>query len=63
MLEFQLPTMTCQHCVKTVTQTVQEADPGARIEIDLPAHRLQVETAVGREALALKLADAGYKPA
>jgi copper chaperone len=63
MIEFQLPTMTCQHCVKVVTETVQEADPGARLEIDLAAHRLQVETTVGREALAARLADAGYQPA
>lgn len=63
MLDFQLPTMTCQHCVKVVTQTVQAADPDARIEIDLAVHRLQVETGVGRDELAARLADAGYQPA
>ena len=29
MLELTLPTMTCGHCVRVVTQAVQQADPQA----------------------------------
>ena len=35
MIEMTLPTMTCGHCVKTVTRTVQQIDPAATVEIDL----------------------------
>jgi len=63
MLNFKLPDMTCGHCVKAVTQAVQAVDPAAQVVIDLPTHRLQVDTAVPREVLVAKLVDAGYTPA
>ena len=34
MIELRLPTMTCGHCVRTVTRTVQALDPGAKVDID-----------------------------
>ncbi|NML18353.1 heavy-metal-associated domain-containing protein [Azohydromonas caseinilytica] len=63
MIEFTLPTMTCGHCVRAVTQAVKDAAPQARVEIDLPSHKLQVENAPDREALVKALAEAGYDPA
>jgi copper chaperone len=63
MLNFELPDMTCGHCVKAVTLAVQAADPTAQVFFDLPAHRLQVETTVPRDEVVAKLVDAGYTPA
>jgi copper chaperone len=63
VIEFQLPDMTCGHCVKAVTQALREVDPEARVEIDLPAHRVRVESTRPRETLAAALAEAGYQPA
>jgi copper chaperone len=63
MLSFELPDMTCGHCVKAVTQAVQAVDPAAEIVIDLPSHRLEVQTQVTREALVAQLVEAGYTPA
>ena len=63
MLNFELPDMTCGHCVKAVTQAVQAVDPTAQVVIDLPTHRLQVETTAPREDVVAKLVDAGYTPA
>lgn len=62
-LEMTLPGMTCGHCVKTVTATVQRVDPQARLQVDLPAHRVKIESASPREAFARALADEGYPPA
>ena len=31
MIELTIPTMTCGHCVKTVTRTVQKVDPAAQV--------------------------------
>lgn len=62
MLSFELPDMTCGHCVKAVTQAVQQADPSARVTIDLPTHRLEVDTQLPQQQLAAVLTEAGYTP-
>ncbi len=59
---FELPDMTCGHCVKAVTQAVQAADPSARLNIDLPTHRLEVDSPLPRDQLAAVLSEAGYTP-
>ena len=63
MLEFSIPNMTCGHCVKSVTEAVKAAARAARVDIDLPTHRVQVQTSVPRDAVVARLADAGYAPA
>ncbi len=63
MLDFQIPDMTCGHCVRSVTAAVKAADPAAEVTIDLPSHRVQVQTAAPREAVVAQLVEAGYTPA
>jgi len=63
MIELTLPTMTCGHCVQVVTRTVQQVDPGATPQIDLPTHRVRIESAQPAEAFAKALAEEGYAPA
>ena len=60
MIELTLPTMTCNHCVKTVTQTVQRVDAAARVQIELPQHRVRIESALAAEAFKKALEDEGY---
>ncbi len=63
MIEFTIPSMTCGHGVGRVTKAVQQADPLAKVAIDLKAHKVQVETAEDREAIVASLCEAGYEPA
>ncbi len=63
MLSFQIPNMTCGHCVRAVTQAVLAADPAAKVQADLAEHRLTVETSASREVVESRLAQAGYQPA
>ncbi len=63
MLDLQIPNMTCGHCVRAVTEAVKSADPEAKVVIDLPTHKVQIETRAPREAVLSKLAEAGYAPA
>jgi copper chaperone len=60
MIELTLPTMTCGHCVKTVTATVQRVDAGAQLHIDLPTHKVQIESTHPAEEFAGALAEEGY---
>ena len=63
MIELELPTMTCGHCVRTVTRTVQAVDAGAQVEVDLPAQRVRIQSQQPREAFERALAEEGYAPA
>lgn len=63
MIEMTLPTMTCGHCVRAVTAAVQRVDAQARLEIDLPSHRVRIESAHAPAEFAAVLAEEGYAPA
>ena len=59
-MEFNIPAMSCGHCVKAITQAVQGLDPAATVSADLPAKKVTVETARDRASVATALAEAGY---
>jgi copper chaperone len=63
MIEMTLPTMTCGHCVRTVTQTVQKVDAAATLQIDLPTHLVRIDSAQPAEAFVAALKEEGYAPA
>lgn len=62
MIEFTLPDMTCNHCVRTVTQTVQAVDAEAKLTIDLPTHKVAIDSSQPADAFAKALSDEGYAP-
>jgi copper chaperone len=62
-LELTLPAMTCGHCVKVVTTTVQRLDPAATVQADLATHRVTLQTRAARQALVEALAAEGYPAA
>jgi copper chaperone len=63
VLEFNVPAMSCGHCVGAVTEAVMQVDPAAKVEVDLASKKVKVESSQGRDALADALAEAGYPPA
>ena len=63
MIELTLPTMTCGHCVRTVTETVQRVDSEAQLQIDLPSHQVRIASQQPAEAFVAALAEEGYAPA
>ena len=63
MIQFTLPDMTCGHCVRAVTATVQRLDPEAKVSTDLASHTVQIETRLPAEPLAQALTEEGYRPA
>jgi len=60
MIELTLPSMTCGHCVQTVTKTVQRIDPTAHVSADLCTHKVRVESQAPRERIVEALAAEGY---
>jgi copper chaperone len=63
MITLTLPDMTCGHCVKSVTATVQQVDPAATLKIDLPSHRVEITSQQPAEAFTAALAEEGYPAA
>lgn len=62
MIEFTVKDMSCGHCVARVTAAVKSVDAQAQVVIDLPAKRVQIESARDAAHLAAALAAAGYPP-
>ena len=62
-IELKLPTMTCGHCVKSVTATVQKVDPQAKLTVDLPTHQVTIDSAKPKEVFTQALAIEGYAAA
>ena len=62
MTAFTVNDMTCGHCAATITDAVKALDPAGRIEIDLAAKRVTVESAVSAERIAAAITRAGFSP-
>ena len=60
MVEFEVEGMTCGHCVQAVTKAVQGVDPSAKVEVDLNARRVSVDTEAERPAVKAAIEEAGY---
>lgn len=60
MVELKVEGMTCSHCVSAVTQAVRKVDTNARINVDLVASRVWVESTADVNAIATAVTDAGY---
>ena len=68
MIAFEVPDMTCGHCVSAVTKAVAAVDPAARVQVDLARHRVEIEpgnadAAAYRQALQSAISEAGFTPA
>ena len=60
---FKVQGMTCGHCEKAVTQAVKSVDPQAKVTIDRPAGKVEVQSSEPREAIARAIAEEGYQVA
>lgn len=43
VIAFDVKDMTCGHCVRSITQALTSADPGAQVAIDLARQRVEIE--------------------
>lgn len=62
MYQFNVPDMTCGHCVSTITKAVKSEDPKAKVEINLGQHLVKIESALSQDEIAQQIAEAGYTP-
>lgn len=60
---FQVQGMSCGHCVRAVTQAVQQLDPQARVEVQLERGQVEVDSTQPRAEIAKAIAEEGYQVA
>ncbi len=60
MNDFNVPNLSCGHCVARVTEALHRADPAAKVEVNLKTKQVHVESTADPEALRRELAQAGY---
>ncbi len=60
MYEFDVQDMTCGGCAASVTRAVQRIDAGAKVEVDLGAKKVKVESGRTLEEVRGAIADAGF---
>lgn len=58
---FQVPDMTCSHCVGVIRTAVEDALPGTDFDVDLDSHRVTVPADMAAAA-ENAIRDAGYDP-
>jgi copper chaperone len=59
--EIQVQGMSCQHCVKGVTQAIQEQDSQAEVLVDLAKGRVQARTFLSLDEVSRAIDAEGYK--
>lgn len=60
MLLLNVTKMTCNHCVRSVTEAVHEVAPEARVEVSLAEQAVRVQGPADAAAVARAIEDAGY---
>jgi len=60
MYDFQVSDMTCSHCVATVEKAVKSVDGAAKVDIDLGALAVRIESNKPVEQFAKAIEEAGY---
>jgi copper chaperone len=60
---FSVPSLSCGHCVRAVTEAVKAADPASQVKADPATRQVEVSSTLPHEAVAAALAEAGYAPA
>lgn len=61
--EFKVKGMTCEHCVRSVTDEVARLDGVSNVVVDLGAGQVSVtsETEIAQEAVRAAVEEAGYE--
>ena len=62
MYQLQIPKMRCGGCVATITDAVTALDPAARIEADLAARTVSIQSVKLQEEIFMALQQVGYPP-
>ncbi|RIA20644.1 copper chaperone [Ectopseudomonas oleovorans] len=61
MQQFKVSGMSCGHCVRAITQAIQMLDQAAKVEVDLAAGLVRVESSLNAEQIQTAIREEGYQ--
>jgi copper chaperone len=59
-MKIHVPDMTCQHCVKSITEGLLEIDAKAHVTCNVATHEVTVETDCDATLVKQAIVDAGF---
>jgi copper chaperone len=60
MFNFEVSGMSCEHCAQTISKAIRSVDPGAKVEVDLAAGQIAVQSAGDPSKFVAAIEAAGY---
>ena len=61
-MQFHVEDLSCNHCVAQITKAIQQADPLAVVQIDIPSKIVTVASTLAAPAITQTISDAGFTP-
>lgn len=62
-MKFNVPTIACAGCAETITEAIKVADADAKVEVDIPAKTVAVESAISEASLRQAIVGSGHEVA
>ena len=54
--------MTCGHCARAVTRAIQQLDPEAVVQVDLPQKLVKIAGDLSEQDVRAAIVEAGFEP-
>jgi len=59
-LQLKVPSIVCNGCAETITETITTMEPDAKVEVDVKAKTVTVEAAASEETIKQAIVAAGH---
>ncbi len=60
MFNVRIPSISCGHCVRTITEAIKALDPAATVNVEMDSKIVSIDTQAAPAAITASLASAGY---
>lgn len=61
-MEFEVKDMSCGGCARAITRAVTDMDPAARLDIDIAAKIVKIDSVLPPQRLVAAIEAAGFHP-
>lgn len=59
-LKLKVPNIMCSDCAQTITEAITTMEPDAKVDVDVQAKTVSVESAASEETIKQAITAAGY---
>ncbi|AFY85590.1 MAG: hypothetical protein CLLPBCKN_002141 [Chroococcidiopsis cubana SAG 39.79] len=59
-LKLKVPDIKCDDCAQTITETIHTMEPDAKVDVDVDAKTVTVESAASEETIKQSIVAAGF---